>query len=110
MHNRTLQALEQCLKVKQSENAAQTYTINYAALLDGETVSTSSWTAETSGITIANQSSTDTTTSARLSADPGRYRVTNQILTSGGDTVERYIDLTVMDNDSGFISDYGYNS
>lgn len=109
MHSRTLNAIQsQCLRCTQAENSAMTYTVNWAALLDTETVSTSTWTAEDSGLTIANEANTTQETSARLSGDPGRYRATNKVVTSSGDTHERYIDLTILDNDAGYTDDYGF--
>lgn len=110
MHSRTLNALSgQCLRYTQAENAALTYVVNWAAILGTETVSSSIWEAEDSGLVIAGESTTTTTTSARLSGDPGRYRAVNRITTSSGDTHERYIDLTVRDNSAGYVDDYGFN-
>lgn len=109
MHSRTLNALSgQCLKYTQAENSALTYTVNWAAILDTDTVSSSTWTAEDSGLTIANEANTTTTTSARLSGSPGKYRATNKVVTAAGDTHERYIDLTIKDNDAGYTDDYGF--
>ena len=93
----TLNARYQRLRAKQKENEALTYTVNWAAELAGDTIATSTFTSEDSGITIANSANTTTQTSARLSGDPGRYRVVNKItLTTSGDTMECFIDLTIL--------------
>lgn len=190
MHNKTLNALiQRAGKFVQAENAEITYTVNWAAYLETGAVSTSTWTAEDSGLTIANTSAepllaatvtnltasgtgirTETAnaggagvgdwlaltmdngtveyreitsaspggsntvfsfatplgsqsssgnavsffssltvreTSARLSGSPGSYRAVNKIVTLDGDTYERYVDLTIKDNSSGYQSDYG---
>lgn len=105
-NKRTLNARWTELKAKQTENAAETYTVNWAAELDTDTISTSTWSTEDSGATIANEANTTTTASARLSGDVGRYRIINKIVTAAGDTMERYIDLTVMENDLYYFPDY----
>ena len=54
MHNKTLNALSQRgTVIQQSENAAIEYEVDWAALLDTDTIATSTWTAEDQG-TIAN--------------------------------------------------------
>jgi len=111
MHNKTLNALQfYNLTVRQHENAAITYTIKWSpAFATGVTLSTSTWSSEDSGVTIANAASTTTAATARISASPGRYRVVNKITTSAGDTDERYLDVIVHDNNRR-TSDYGrYN-
>jgi len=108
MHSTTVNALQQrrsCFQ--QEENAAITYTINWAAFLDGDDVSTSTWSTEDGGLTIANEANDTTTASARLSGDPGRYRAVNKVVTAAGDTHERYVDVTIHDNTSGYAYDYG---
>ncbi len=108
MHSRTLNALTRDrLRLSQLENEARTYTVNWAAFLDGDDISTSTWSTEDSGLTIANAQNSTTTTSARLSGDVGRYRAVNQITTAAGDTFERYIDVVIRDNSSDYTSDYG---
>ena len=108
MHSRTLNALSgKSLKYVQEENSNLTYVINWAGLLNADTVSSSTWTTEDTGLTIAGESNTTKTASARLSGDPGRYRAVNKIVTANGDTQERYIDVTIKDNSSGYVTDYG---
>lgn len=86
------------LRSRQTENAALTYTVNWAAELDTDTVSSSTWSSEDSGITIANEANTTTETSCRLSGSTGRYRIVNKVVTANGDTIERYVDLSIIDN------------
>lgn len=88
----------------QSENAALTYTVNWAGVLDTDTISTSTWSCEASSVTIAGEANTTTTASARLSASaPGTYRVVNKIVTAAGDTDERVVVLMVAYNDESRI-------
>lgn len=90
----------------QSENAALTYTVNYASTLATDTISTSTWSSEDTGVTIASDTSTTTTASARLSGSPGAYAVINKIVTAAGDTIERTIKLTVTANEGSAGEDY----
>lgn len=90
----------------QLENEAITYTINYAGLLDTDTISTSTWTAETTGLTIASTANTTTTATARLSGTSGEYLATNKIVTAAGDTRQQQVLIRVVDNQEAFISDY----
>ena len=106
-NRRTLNARYRELIAKQTENAALTYTINYAAELDTDTVSSSTWSSEDSGVTIANDANTTTQTSCRLSGDTGRFRVVNKVVTTNGDIYERYIDLRIIDNSKYYWPDFG---
>jgi len=106
-HKRTLLSTQDNAVFSQGENAALTYTVNWVGRLDADTIATSTWTNETTGITIENEASTDTTTSARLSATPGRYLLTNKItLTTLGDTMEQQFIVEVKNNDRSFINDF----
>ena len=105
MHNKTLNALNREMTVQQAENSAITYTINWAGMLDTDTISTSTWTAENGG-TVASEANTTTTASARLSGDPSKWLFTNKVVLASGDTMERQITLIVRDNQKGAISDY----
>lgn len=107
-NKRTFNARNREVFTKQTEDSAITYTWNWAAELDTDTISTSSWTSEDSGVTIANEANDTQTASARLSGDTGRYRVINKIVTAAGDTMERYIDLIINENDKYYYSDIGY--
>lgn len=174
---RTLNARNQLLLSKQKENESLIYTINYAAELNGVTISSSTWTSEDSGVTLISSAAgthtgaanaailtdsaatfpslvnvtisnttdgstalitantlntvtgtlsggtdndwdasdaytlsyfTDETTFVKVSGDTGRYFIVNQIITSGGETVERYLDITVLENSRYYFDDYGY--
>ncbi|MEN8171408.1 MAG: hypothetical protein ABFS03_00860 [Chloroflexota bacterium] len=177
-NNRILNARHRELRARQTENGALTYTINYAAELDTDTISTSTWSSEDSGLTIANESiegqgvsgtstikitnglidymaefitsgveigdtaknkdtgatalvtsllsdnyitldsdiftlgdsylifSSNTLAKARLSGDTGRYRIVNKVITTNGDSIERYIDLSIVDNSKYYYPDY----
>ena len=107
MHNKALNALFQTVgRFTQEENAAITYTVDWTAFLDTDTISSSSWSSEDSGATIANEANTTQQASVRLSGSIGRFRIINQIITAAGDTYERSIDLRVKDNSSGYTWDY----
>lgn len=93
---------------QQSENAVLDYTINWESEIGSDTISTSTWSTEDSGITISNTSDTDTTATCKLTGDPGRYRVVNKIVTAGGLTDERVIELVVTENNRVTSSDYGF--
>ena len=111
MHSRTLNALtERKHAWTQEENAQLTYGVNWAGLLDSDTVSTSTWTTEDSNLSIDTEASTTKLTTAQLSGDSGRYRAVNKIVTAAGDTHERYIEVTILDNSLGYgvTNDYGW--
>lgn len=105
-HGIEVQATHPNAIFSQGENSARTYTVNWSSRLDGDTISTSTWTAETTGVTIASEANTNTTASARLSGTPGRYLLTNKVTTSSGDTMETQIILQVKNNDRSLASDY----
>ena len=108
INKRTLNARQMELKAQQSENSELTYTVDYATELDTDTISTSTWTSEDSGVTIANEANDTQTASARLSGDTGRYRIVNKVVTAAGDTYERYIDLIIYENEKYYSTDWGY--
>lgn len=91
---------------RQHENAALTYTWKWSpALPSSVTVSSSAWSSEDSGLTIANEANDTDSASARLSGDTGQYEVINKIVDSAGDTHERIIHLVINDNNRTY--DYG---
>lgn len=77
-------------------NATLDYEIDWAAWLDGDTISTSTWIVP-SGITDGTKSNTSTTTTIWLSGGAAgeRYRITNRITTAGGRTDDRSITVRV---------------
>lgn len=105
--DRSINALQhRCQAYQQAENAVLDYTINYASLLNTDTISTSSWSSRQNGVTIALTSNTTTTATAKLSGTPGQYRVVNKIVTANGLTDERIINLTILSNDDLSTKDY----
>lgn len=72
------------------------YGIDWSAWLNGDTISTSTWTVP-SGITQASESETTTTATIWLSGGTAGtdYLVTNKIVTHGGRTDERTIKISV---------------
>lgn len=75
------------------------YTANWATWLDGDTISTSTWTVP-SGITKVTDSNTTTTATIWLSGGTAgeKYEIKNTITTAGGRKDERTFKLTVKDN------------
>lgn len=73
------------------------YTFDWSDwLVGGDTISTSTWTAE-DGITVDSNSKTSTTTTVWLSGGTAAesYRVVNHIVTAGGRTDERTLAVPV---------------
>jgi hypothetical protein len=93
---------------EQSENAKLDYTINWESELGSDTISTSTWTTEDTGITISDTASTTTTATCQLTGQPGRYHVINKIVTTAGLIDERVIELVITENNSVMASDYGF--
>lgn len=101
-----LNARKRKLKTKQAENEAIRYIIDWSAQLDTDTIKTSTWSSEDSGVTIATEGTLDNQAYATLSGDVGCYRVVNKVTTTLGLKSERYIDLTIMDNSKRCLYDY----
>lgn len=94
--DRTLNALQgKTFSCQQGENAALFYTINWSAVLQTGTIASSAWSVTSGTATIATESDTDATATAKLSGQPGRHIITNKITTSAGEVDERHISLTV---------------
>lgn len=72
------------------------YIRDWSALLDGDTISTSTWTAET-GITVDSSSNTTTTATIWLSGGTvnQNYSVVNRIVTAGGRTHEKTLTFKI---------------
>lgn len=62
------------------------YGFDYTPWLDGDTISTSSWSVYPAGITVSNPTSSDTKTTVWLTGgtDGGVHRLTNHIVTTAG--------------------------
>lgn len=66
------------------------YRLDWSAWLDGDTISTSTWSADT-GITVTTSTSTTATATVWLAGGTlgQAYTVTNRVVTAGGRTDER---------------------
>ncbi len=102
--NRNINSIQPIPAFQQSENSALKYTINYIALLQAATISSSTFSA-TPSLTISS-SNTTTTTTATISGSPGRYKIVNKIVTSTGETIERIIPLHIQRNVAPVVGDY----
>lgn len=72
------------------------YQIDWSAIIDTDTIATSTWTA--AGFTIGATSNTTTTATVWLSGGPtGVQSITNRITTAGGRTFERSVTMTVAE-------------
>ena len=107
MPNTTLQSRSrQNQTFLQQENSAILYSVNWAAQLDTDTISSSTWTAENSGATLSDETNTTNSTSVRVTGDPGKRLITNKIVTASGNTLERQLIIKILDNNRAFVSDY----
>lgn len=87
-------------------DATEDFGFNWADYLGADTISTSSWTAYTTGwdatseITIDSDAETTTTTTVWLSSGTkGKsYYLTNRIVTAGGRTVDRTLKVVVAES------------
>jgi hypothetical protein len=77
-------------------SAVKDYSIDWSAWLAGDTISTSTWTVP-AGITKDSDTKTNTFTTIWLSGGAlfSRYRLTNRIVTTGGRTEDRSIEIIV---------------
>ncbi len=77
-------------------NEVLDYVRTWTEFLAGDTITTSTWTAET-GITVSSSSNTTTTATVWLSGGTAgnRYLVTNRIVTTAGRTAEFSLPITV---------------
>lgn len=82
-------------KATKDPSSVLDYQLDWSAWLAGnDTISTSTWSA--SGITIDSDANTSTSATVWLSGGVAgnKYRVTNRIVTAGGRTAERTIEVT----------------
>lgn len=72
------------------------YIRDWTAALDGDTISTSTWTPET-GITVDTSSNTTTTATVWVSGGTvgETYGITNRIVTAGGRTFEHTLRFVI---------------
>lgn len=96
INDRTLNAVQgKTFACQQSENAALGYAINWAAVLQVDTISTSVWSSKSTAVTIASAANTDSVASCKLSGSVGKHVITNKITTAAGYVDERHISLTI---------------
>jgi hypothetical protein len=74
------------------------YSIDYTSWLDGDTITVSTWSADT-GITIDSDSNTTAVTTVRVSGGDAAksYRLVNSITTAAGLEDRRCITINVKD-------------
>lgn len=79
-------------------DAVLDYSIDWTTWLAGDTISTSTWTVP-AGITKDSDSSTTTSTTVWLSGGSlgQNYKLTNRIVTAGGRTEDRSVEIQVRD-------------
>ena len=96
INDRTLNAVQgKTFACQQSENAALGYTINWAAVLQADTIAISLWSSKSTAVAIASTANTDSTASCKISGTVGRHVITNKITTAAGEVDERQISLTI---------------
>jgi len=108
--DRTIQALtHKRQRAQQSENADLDYSVNWAAVLAADTISTSAWESTPSGLTISSEAKSGNVAAANLTGSPGEYTVVNKIVSAAGVTDERIFHLRITDNDAPVTAgdDYG---
>lgn len=95
-NNRTLQAAQhRVFNEQMAEGETLKYTIDYAPLLNGATITASAW--EHAGVTLAGTNTTTTATAA-ISGSTGRYAAINTVTLSNGEVLQRIINLHINSN------------
>lgn len=103
--DRNINALQfRTAQFQQSEHAELSYTVNWATVLNGDTISESTW--QSSGNISVTSSNDSTTATAKVSGAPGCYILTNKIATATGMIDERSIKLQVNVNNRQIFSEY----
>jgi hypothetical protein len=90
---------------QQQENTSLPYVIDYTAMLNGDTITASTWSCRDAGVTIAASNTTSTAT-ATISGKAGEYIIVNKITTAAGMVDERILVLTIRANDNGPLGEY----
>ena len=82
---------------KKDPDAILDYINDWSDWLDGDTISTSTWTAE-EGITVVSSTESNTTSTVWLSGGSvgTMYLVTNRIVTTAGRTDDRSIHIRII--------------
>jgi len=84
-------------------NEVLDYSLDWSRRLDGDTISTSTWTAASTNqdavLTIGTRTNTPTTTTVWLSSGTTfkTYELTNRIVTAGGRTMDQTARITIKD-------------
>ena len=89
--------------VYQDADEVLDYVIDWTGLLDGDTIATSTWTAD--GATIDSESETTTAATVWISSPQGGGKITNTIITAGGRTLE--VEVYFTNDTSRSSTDYG---
>jgi hypothetical protein len=77
-------------------DAVLDYSINWSTWLGDDTIAASTWTADNDGLTVVSSSNTTTATTVWLSGGVGGiYNLRNRIVTAGGRTDDRTIQIVV---------------
>ena len=77
------------------EGTAKQIGINWAAVLQGATITDSAWSCNLAGLDISGDAATDTETTAIIGGAPGRFNLVNTITTSAGETLIRTIKVII---------------
>ena len=105
----TIQALtHRRSRFQQSENADLGYSVNWAAVLGADTISTSAW-ESTPSLTISSEADSGNVASANITGSVGEYLITNKIVSAAGITDERIFSLRITDNDEPLVYEQDYN-
>ena len=77
------------------------YSIDWTSFLAGDTISTSTWAAESTGITIDSETEAGAVTTVTLSSGVlhREYAVTNTIVTTAGRTATRTIYIHIVNRE-----------
>ncbi|RVG88683.1 hypothetical protein [Sinorhizobium meliloti] len=78
-------------------NEVKDYGLDWSALLDDDTITTSAWSVDDSGLTIGTTSNTTTATTVWVSSGSAgvTYNLLNRIVTAGGRTYDQTVKLKV---------------
>lgn len=89
---------------QQPEHAILPYTIDYSAMLAGDTIVSSTWECKEAATLVP--SNTDTTATVTVSGAPGRYVIVNTVTTAAGVVEQRTLVVEITQNDEAGARDY----
>ena len=80
-------------------NAVRFYLFDWTKLLDGDTISSSAFSSTPAGLTLSNTTNTTTTTRVKISGGVAEtiYKVTNHVITAGGEEDDMSMNLKVLE-------------